>query len=282
MRDTFALAALIFFSCKLLFGLFSWFVSERKVAFKQQQIDRACWQLRQGSFQSFLSHLLARIVQRIRESFLSENCTLWPLLYFSLFYHLLSFFLALELLALVESIIFEVPYDAGDGLWQFVYLDPHDRLWPWWLYPFAAVCGVGFDVLSAIVTWTLLQRANRASTLLRMLGFLLLDGLLLLVILAGAVLFLVSIVSAILPRNIDYTDIILIVTQVISVTAPTLACGSIGFVMLSVRWMPTGLRHRLFALLSKFAPENGPVLSRMGTVFGAIIAIIVAAVKILL
>ena len=164
MKDAFALAVLSFIICKLSFSLLSWFVDEKKTPFH--------WQQTQQSYH----HLLHRFVQRIKESFFSQPSALFPLVGASLLYHLLSFFLAIELLAFLESIFFQIPYEAGDGLWQFIYLDPHDRLWPWWLYVLASVCGVGFDVLSAWLTLALLKKADHAkypTSLARLLGLLL-------------------------------------------------------------------------------------------------------------
>ena len=274
VKDVFALAVLSFIICKLAFGLLSWSVDEKKMPFH--------WKQTQQSYQ----HLLHRFVQRVKESLL-ESClsrpsALLPLIGVSLLYHTFSFFPALELLAFLESILFQIPYDAGDGLWQFIYLDPHDRLWPWGLYGIASVCGVGFDILSARVTWAVLKKADHARSLSRMFGLLLVDGLLLLGIVAGAVVFLLAVVSAILPRQIDYTDIVLILTQVISVSVPTLSYCSIGLAVLAIRWLPHRFRSWLLTPSRKQTAANQPILPRLGTAVGTLGALLVVTLKILL
>jgi hypothetical protein len=270
IKDAVALALLSFIFCKLIFAMLSWFVDEKKAPFH--------WKQTQQSFQ----HVLHLFVQRVKENFLSRPSALLALICASLLYHLFSFFPAIELLAFLESVLFEIPYDAGDGLWQFLYLDPHDRLWPWWLYVIVSVCGVGCDVLSARVTWTVLKKADFAKSLARMFSFLFVDGLLLLILLAGAVFFLFTVVSAILPREIDYTDIVLILTQVISVSVPTLSYCSIGFAILIIRWLPYRLRTWFFTPSRKQASANQPILPRLGTAAGTLSAILVAGLRIIL
>ena len=269
-KDAFALAVLAFIVCKLTFAVLSWFVDEKKEPFH--------WKQTQQPYQ----RLLHRFVQRIKESFFFHSSALLTLIGAGLLCHILSFFPAIELLAFLESILFEIPYDAGDGLWQFIYLDPHHRLWPWSLYAITSVCGVGFDILSARVTWALLKKANRAKSLPRMFGFLLVDGLLLFGIFAGATLFLSTVVSAILSREIDYTDSVLILTQVISVSVPTLSYCSIGLAILAIRWLPHRFRTWLFTPFGKRTSVNQPILPRLGTAVGAMSAVLIAVLKILL
>lgn len=218
---------------------------------------------------------------------MSRPAAFLPLIGASLLYHLLSFFPALEILALLESVLFQIPYHAGDGLWQFIYLDPHDRLWPWWLYVMASMCGVGFDMFSARVTWMLLKRADHSKYPIshaRLFGFLLVDNVLLLCILAGATLFLSAVVSAILPRAIDYTDLVLILTQVISASVPTLSYWSIGLVIFIIRRLPYQFRIWLFTPSKRrnIVSANQSVLPRLGTAVGILSAILVATLRIFL
>ena len=118
MRNALALALLSFVICKLSFFSLGWLVAEKTAAFDWKRIQH--------------SHLLHAGVQRLRD--MPWPSGLYLLIAISLVYHILCFFPALELLALLESLVFELPYQAGDGVWQFVYLDPRERLWPWGVY----------------------------------------------------------------------------------------------------------------------------------------------------
>ncbi len=264
MRNALALGGVSFLICKLSFAVLSWFVDEKKTAFDWQQPE--------------LSHFLHHCVQRLRESFFSRPFGLSMLLGGSLIYHLLCFLPGLELLALLESVVFEIPYRAGDGLWQFLYLDPHSRLWPWSVYAGIALGGVGYDIVSGFVSWTLLKAADRARS--GLLGFLILNGLFFVVVGGGYGYGVLTVVSISLPRALDYRDIVLVTPQVISVSIPILASGGIGFALLAIRWLPLGVRAWLFSRPS--SRRNEPRLPLLGTGLGTIVALLVGIVTLMM
>ena len=267
MRDALALAAVASMICKLVFTALSWFVDEKRTAFD--------WKQPQPSHR----HLLHNFVQRLRDSLVSRPSGLCLLMGTSLVYHVLCFLPALELLALLESILFEIPYDAGDGLWQFLYLDPHDRLWPWSVYAFVAVCGVGCDVVSGFVSWTLLKAADRTRFFSGSLGFLILNGLFVLVLGGGCGYFLLAVVSLSLPRAIEYRDIVLLIPQLISIGIPTLAYGGIGFALLAIPRLP--LRFRVWLFSRPGQRPNQPLLPGLGTALGTITALLIGVLTVI-
>ena len=145
MRNALALALLSFVICKLSFFSLGWLVAEKTTTFDWKRIQHSHPQL------------LHNCVQRLRDI---PPSGLYVLGATSLLYHTVCFVPSLELLALLESLVFEVPYQAGDGVWQFVYLDPRERLWPWGVYALIALCGIGCDGVAGFVGWRLLRAAG--------------------------------------------------------------------------------------------------------------------------
>lgn len=267
MRNAFALAAVSFLICKLSFAALSWFVDEKRTAFDRKQPRPSH------------HHFLHKLVQRLRDSLFSRPSGLCLLMGTSLIYHILCFLPALELLALLESMLFEIPYDAGDGLWRFLYLDPHHRLWPWSVYASVALCGVGCDVASGFVSWTLLKAAARSGFFSGLPGFLILGGLVALALGGGGGYCLATVVSVSLPRAVDYRDLVLLIPQVISVGFPTLAYGGTGFALLAIGRLPLGFRTWLFSRPGH-CPHQPP-LARLGTALGTISALLVGVLSVI-
>lgn len=256
MKNALALALLSFVLCKLSFFSLSWLVAEKTTTFDWKRIQRSHPQLLHDG------------VQRLRD--MPWPSGLYLLIAASLLYHIVCFFPSLELLALLESFVFELPYQAGDGVWQFVYLDPHDRLWPWGVYALIAVCGVGCDGLSGFVGWSLLKAADRSRFFSGLPGFLIANVLFVLVLCGGSVLFLFIVLSLSLPRAIDYQDVVLLIPQAMSVGIPTLVYCGTGFATLALRRVPTGFRAR-------FSSRSGdrPLLPSLGTALGTLSALLV-------
>ena len=256
MRNALALAFLSFIVCKLGFFSLSWLVAEKTTAFDWKRIQRSHPQLLRDG------------VQRLRD--MPWPSGLYLLITASLVYHTVCFVPSLELLALLESLVFEVPYQAGDGVWQFVYLDPRSRLWPWGVYALIALCGVGCDGLSGFVSWRLLKAADRSRFLSGLPGFLIANVVFVLVVCGGSVLFLFIVLSLSLPRAIDYQDVVLLVPQAMSVGMPTLAYCATGFAILALRRVPAGLRVRLSS-----RSGDRPLLPSLGTALGTLSALLV-------
>ena len=256
MRNALAFAVLSFVLCKLSFFSLSWLVAEKTTAFDWKCIQHPHPQL------------LHNGVQRLRD--MPWPAGLCLLIATSLVYHTVCFFPALELLALLESLVFELPYQAGDGVWQFVYLDPHDRLWPWGVYALIAVCGIGCDGLSGFVGWSLLKAADRSRFFSGLPGFLIANVVFVLVLCGGSALFLFIVVSLSLPRAINYQDVVLLVPHAMSVGIPTLAYCGAGFAILALRRVPTGFRVRLSS-----RSGHRPLLPNLGTALGTLSALLV-------
>ena len=255
MRNTLALAFLSLVLCKLGFFSLSWLVAEKTTTFDWKRIQRSHPQLLHDG------------VQRLRNI---RPPSLYVLGATSLVYHTVCFFPSLELLALLESLAFEVPYQAGDGVWQFVYLDPRERLWPWGVYALIALCGVGCDGVSGFVGWSLLKAADRSRFFSSLPGFLIANVLFALVLWGGSALFLFIVLSLSLPRAIDYQDVVLLIPQAVSVGMPTLAYCGTGFTILALRRVPAGLRVRLSS-----RSGHQPLLPSLGTALGTLSALLV-------
>ena len=256
MKNALAFALLSFVLCKLSFFSLSWLVAEKTTAFDWKRIQHPHPQLVHDG------------VQRLRD--MPWPSGLYLLIAASLVYHILCFFPSLELLALLESLAFEVPYQAGDGVWQFVYLDPRSRLWPWGVYTLIALCGVGCDGLSGFGGWRLLKAADRSQFFSGLPGFLIVNVLFVLVLCGGSVLFLFIVLSLSLPRAIDYQDVVLLVPQAMSVGMPTLAYCGTGFAILALRRVPAGFHARLLSWSG-----HQPLLPSLGTALGALSALLV-------
>lgn len=256
MRNALALALLSFVLCQLSFFGLSWLVAEKTTAFDWKRIQRSHPQLLHDG------------VQRLRD--MPWPSGLYLLIAASLVYHSVCFVPSLELLALLESLVFEVPYQAGDGVWQFVYLDPRSRLWPWGVYALVAVCGVGCDGVSGFVGWRLLKAVERSRFFSGLPGFLIANVVFVLVVCGGSALFLFIVVSLSLSRAIDYQDVVLLIPQAMSVGIPTLAYCGTGFAILTLRRVPAGLRIRLSS-----RSGDRPLLPRLGTTLGALSALLV-------
>ena len=251
-----ALALLSFVLCKLSFFSLSWLVAEKTAAFDWKRIQRSHPQLLHDG------------VQRLRD--MPWPSGLYLLIAASLVYHIVCFVPSLELLALLESLVFELPYQAGDGVWRFVYLDPRSRLWPWGVYALIALCGVGCDGLSGFVGWRLLKAADRSRFFSGLPGFLIANVLFVLVVCGGSVLFLFIVLSLSLPRAIDYQDVVLLIHQAMSVGLPTLAYCGAGFAILALRRVPAGLGVRLLS-----RSDHRPLLPSLGTALGTLSALLV-------
>lgn len=256
MRNALALALLSFVICKLSFFSLGWLVAEKTAAFDWKRIQHSHLQL------------LHVGVQRLRD--MPWPAGLYLLIAISLVYHILCFFPALELLALLESLVFELPYQAGDGVWQFVYLDPRERLWPWGVYALIALCGVGCDGVAGFVGWRLLRAADRSPFFSGLPGFLIANVLFVPVVCGGSAFFLFIVLSLSLPRAIDYQDVMLLIPQAMSVSVPTLAYCSTGFAILALRRLPTGF----YARLSSRSGDR-PLLPSLGTALGTLSALLV-------
>ena len=256
MRNAFALALVSFGLCKLSFFSLGWLVAEKTAPFDWKRIQHSHPQL------------LHNCVQRLRDMPWPSGLCL--LIATSLVYHGVCFFPALELLALLESLVFELPYQAGDGVWQFVYLDPRERLWPWGAYALVALCGVGCDGVAGFVGWRLLKAADRSQFFSGLPGFLIANVLFVLVLCGGSGLFLFIVLSLSLPRAIDYQDVVLLIPQAMSVGIPTLAYCGTGFVILALRRVPTGFRARLLS-----RSGDRPLLPSLGTALGTLGALLV-------
>ena len=256
MRNALALALLSFVICKLSFFSLGWLVAEKTAPFDWKRIQHSHPQL------------LHDCVQRLRDT--PRPSALCLLIALSLVYHSLCLLPSLELLALLESLVFELPYQAGDGVWQFVYLDPRERLWPWGVYALIAVCGIGCDGVSGFVGWRLLRAADRSQFFSDLAGFLIANVLFVLVLCGGSAFFLFIVLSLSLPRAIAYRDVVLLIPQAMSVGIPTLAYCGTGFAILALRRVPSGLRVRLLS-----RSGDRPLLPRLGTVLGTLSAVLV-------
>ncbi len=256
MRNALALALTSFVLCKLSFFSLSWLVAEKTTAFDWKRIQHPHPQLLHDG------------VRCLRD--IPRPAGLYLLIATSLLYHVLCFFPSLELLALLESLVFELPYQAGDGVWQFVYLDPRERLWPWGVCALIVVGGVGCDGLSGFVGWRLIKAADRSQFFSGLPGFLIANVVFVLVVCGGSVLFLFTVLSLSLPRAIDYQDVVLLVPQAMSVGIPTLAYCGTGFAILALRRVPTGFRVRLSS-----RSGHRPLLPSLGTALGTLSALLV-------
>ncbi len=255
MRNALTLALTSFVLCRLSFSGLSWLVAEKTTTFDWKRIQYSHPQLLHDG------------IQRLRDIHPSG---LYVLGAASLLYHTGCFVPSLELLALLESLVFEVPYQAGDGVWQFVYLDPRGRLWPWSVYALIALCGIGCDGVSGFVGWRLLRAADRSQFFSGLAGFLIANVLFALVLCGGSGLFLFIVLSLSLPRAIDYQDVVLLIPQAMSVGIPTLAYCGTGFAILALRRVPTGLRVRLSS-----RSGDRPLLPSLGTALGTLSALLV-------
>ena len=260
MRNALALALLSFVICKLSFFSLGWLVAEKTTTFDWKRIQHSHPQL------------LHNGVQRLRD--MPWPSGLYLLIATSLVYHILCLLPSLELLALLESLVFEVPYQAGDGVWQFVYLDPRERLWPWGVYALIAVCGIGCDGVSGFVGWRLLRAADRSQFFSGLPGFLIANVLFVLVLCGGSALFLFIVLSLSLPRAIDYQDVVLLIPQAMSVGIPTLAYCGTGFAILALRRVPTRFRVRLSS-----RSGHRPLLPSLGTALGTLSALLIGLVS---
>ncbi len=262
MKNALALALTSFVLCKLSFFSLSWLVAEKTTAFDWKRIQHPHPQLLHDG------------VQRLRDMPWPSGLCL--LIATSLVYHVLCFLPSLELLALLESLVFELPYQAGDGVWQFVYLDPHDRLWPWGVCALIAVCGIGCDGLSGFIGWRLLKAADRSRFFSGLPGFLIANVVFVLVLCGGSALFLFIVVSLSLSRAIDYQDVVLLVPHAMSVGIPTLAYCGTGFAILTLRRVPPRLRARLSS-----RSGHRPLLPSLGTALGTLSALIVSLLSLM-
>lgn len=282
------IGGLVFAVFKLLFGFLGWFSRDVKDKLYQDRLETVWLQLQEYSLADIVHIGLDRLVNRVRETFSSKrNALVW----FVLFSLVINFFSCL-----IAWTIMGVYLDAGrtfkvilDVVKMFIFLLPLKLCF---ITIATTLLGSIFDLISILITWYFIKSAARVRSIIRTLRHLAIDSFI--AVMASLWAFVCLMLWNILSEGIDFSDLlnipkasfliivnkmaggIFIIVTGISAAFPTIAYIFIGLVSLAAHFTPKPVHRFISRIIYLVTTDKKPVLSQLGTVFGALVGLMSA------
>jgi len=289
MISAFGIAIYIFFLCKLAFGILGWYSSDGKDALYRKDLDRAWDRLHDETIYDILNTFLNRLVNRIqalRQRKYSVEILL--LLVFSI--NLITLLVAIELQFYypLEDIASIEPPSLAAGHLVINYDDYDYKLGDALRLVLGSVSRFGFllfftlclDLISVLVTWSLLKRAARSKYLLTIFLHLFIDIIfVLLALIMGLVVVIVIVPFGIMMLLPDVN--IFISIFIISTVLPSILYFFIGFIMITAFLIPDRLKHIIQRTIYLITTDKKPVLSQLGNIAGGISGLLAGLLKVI-
>ena len=288
MQVEFAVAVLAFVVCKFFFGLLGWYSRNGSDDLYRQRLDTIWDRLHTDTLFDLAHRSLRRLVIRTRETLKTRRRALLRLAAMFFIINAISIVVALDVAILYLQRKIDHP---GSGILNaFNAETPLSGV----ICLTIAALGVGFDLVSALISWFFLKKAAATNRLSSTIFHISADAVVAIVAMIWSSFTLISTVAlmsgATLLETLDFLLITaghlssfmddgwfaISIVMAASAAIPTLVHLSVSLVVLAAYATPRSLQLILRRSIFLVTTDEKPILGQLGTVAGAIAASLAA------